>query len=167
MSSHRTQTATSNLHQCISPATQYSIVYMTCFTTGFMSVHCLHTVTITATLFPPQSESEGFSHFHLYVCAAFLLEWRKEILSMVDFQVSTSVHWDFPLWFIFFNFFLVASPHSSTVYIHWSSHSVVSKVLIAWVGVIHNQASWCRNSDASQADSLCPFLQSSLLLTAN
>lgn len=33
-----------------------------------------------------QSESEGFSHFHLYVCAAFLLEWRKEILSMVDFQ---------------------------------------------------------------------------------
>ncbi|XP_056129213.1 TBC1 domain family member 22B isoform X2 [Lampris incognitus] len=33
-----------------------------------------------------QAESEGFSHFHLYVCAAFLIEWRKEILSMVDFQ---------------------------------------------------------------------------------
>ncbi|XP_077368131.1 TBC1 domain family member 22B isoform X2 [Festucalex cinctus] len=33
-----------------------------------------------------QSEAEGFSHFHLYVCAAFLIEWRKEILSMVDFQ---------------------------------------------------------------------------------
>ncbi|XP_067096037.1 TBC1 domain family member 22B isoform X1 [Osmerus mordax] len=33
-----------------------------------------------------QAEAEGFSHFHLYVCAAFLLEWRKEILSMVDFQ---------------------------------------------------------------------------------
>ncbi|XP_024915153.1 TBC1 domain family member 22B isoform X1 [Cynoglossus semilaevis] len=33
-----------------------------------------------------QAESEGFSHFHLYVCAAFLLEWRKEILSMIDFQ---------------------------------------------------------------------------------
>ncbi|KAM8829673.1 TBC1 domain family member 22B isoform 2-T2 [Synchiropus picturatus] len=33
-----------------------------------------------------QAEAEGFSQFHLYVCAAFLLEWRKEILSMVDFQ---------------------------------------------------------------------------------
>nr|XP_061779269.1 TBC1 domain family member 22B-like isoform X1 [Nerophis lumbriciformis] len=33
-----------------------------------------------------QAESEGFSHFHLYVCAAFLIEWRKEILSMIDFQ---------------------------------------------------------------------------------
>ncbi|XP_061591086.1 TBC1 domain family member 22B isoform X2 [Cololabis saira] len=33
-----------------------------------------------------QAEADGFSHFHLYVCAAFLLEWRKEILSMVDFQ---------------------------------------------------------------------------------
>uniref|UniRef100_A0AAY4DPC9 Rab-GAP TBC domain-containing protein n=1 Tax=Denticeps clupeoides TaxID=299321 RepID=A0AAY4DPC9_9TELE len=31
-------------------------------------------------------QSEGFSHFHLYVCAAFLIEWRKEILSMSDFQ---------------------------------------------------------------------------------
>lgn len=35
----------------------------------------------------PQAESEGFSHFHLYVCAAFLIKWRKEILSMLDFQV--------------------------------------------------------------------------------
>ncbi|XP_022526337.2 TBC1 domain family member 22B isoform X2 [Astyanax mexicanus] len=33
-----------------------------------------------------QAESEGFSHFHLYVCAAFLIKWRKEILSMSDFQ---------------------------------------------------------------------------------
>ncbi|KAJ3586385.1 hypothetical protein NHX12_012783 [Muraenolepis orangiensis] len=33
-----------------------------------------------------QAEAEGFSHFHLYVCAAFLMEWRKEIMSMVDFQ---------------------------------------------------------------------------------
>uniref|UniRef100_A0A3Q3CKR2 TBC1 domain family, member 22B n=1 Tax=Haplochromis burtoni TaxID=8153 RepID=A0A3Q3CKR2_HAPBU len=36
--------------------------------------------------FFPQAEAEGFSHFHLYVCAAFLIKWRKEILSMVDFQ---------------------------------------------------------------------------------
>uniref|UniRef100_A0AAX7TNT0 Rab-GAP TBC domain-containing protein n=1 Tax=Astatotilapia calliptera TaxID=8154 RepID=A0AAX7TNT0_ASTCA len=33
-----------------------------------------------------QAEAEGFSRFHLYVCAAFLIKWRKEILSMVDFQ---------------------------------------------------------------------------------
>ncbi|KAM9595938.1 TBC1 domain family member 22B isoform 2-T3 [Morphnus guianensis] len=35
-----------------------------------------------------QSEPEGFSHFHLYVCAAFLIKWRKEILDEEDFQHS-------------------------------------------------------------------------------
>ncbi|KAM4711786.1 TBC1 domain family member 22A isoform 2-T2 [Anableps anableps] len=33
-----------------------------------------------------QAEPEGFSHFHLYVCAAFLVRWRKEILEEQDFQ---------------------------------------------------------------------------------
>lgn len=33
-----------------------------------------------------QAEPEGFSHFHLYVCAAFLVRWRKEILDEKDFQ---------------------------------------------------------------------------------
>ncbi|XP_073738714.1 TBC1 domain family member 22A isoform X2 [Callorhinus ursinus] len=33
-----------------------------------------------------QSEPDGFSHFHLYVCAAFLVRWRKEILEERDFQ---------------------------------------------------------------------------------
>ncbi|XP_019342962.1 TBC1 domain family member 22A isoform X3 [Alligator mississippiensis] len=33
-----------------------------------------------------QSEPEGFSHFHLYVCAAFLVRWRKEVLEEKDFQ---------------------------------------------------------------------------------
>ncbi|XP_018412751.1 PREDICTED: TBC1 domain family member 22B [Nanorana parkeri] len=33
-----------------------------------------------------QAEPEGFSHFHLYVCAAFLIKWRKEILDEDDFQ---------------------------------------------------------------------------------
>ncbi|KAG8005706.1 TBC1 domain family member 22B [Nibea albiflora] len=32
------------------------------------------------------AEPEGFSHFHLYVCAAFLVRWRKEILEERDFQ---------------------------------------------------------------------------------
>lgn len=35
-----------------------------------------------------QSEPEGFSHFHLYVCAAFLVRWKKEILEEKDFQVN-------------------------------------------------------------------------------
>ncbi|XP_054438575.1 TBC1 domain family member 22A [Pteronotus mesoamericanus] len=33
-----------------------------------------------------QSEPAGFSHFHLYVCAAFLVRWRKQILEERDFQ---------------------------------------------------------------------------------
>ncbi|XP_030295925.1 TBC1 domain family member 22A isoform X1 [Sparus aurata] len=36
-----------------------------------------------------QAEPEGFSHFHLYVCAAFLVRWRKEILEERDFQIPT------------------------------------------------------------------------------
>ncbi|XP_069345643.1 TBC1 domain family member 22A isoform X1 [Eulemur rufifrons] len=48
-----------------------------------------------------QSEPEGFSHFHLYVCAAFLTRWRKEILEERDFQELLlflqnlpTAHWD-------------------------------------------------------------------------
>ncbi|XP_032348395.1 TBC1 domain family member 22A isoform X3 [Camelus ferus] len=37
-----------------------------------------------------QSEPEGFAHFHLYVCAAFLVRWRKEILEERDFQVRAA-----------------------------------------------------------------------------
>ncbi|MGH0162172.1 UNVERIFIED_CONTAM: hypothetical protein FKN15_042343, partial [Acipenser sinensis] len=37
-----------------------------------------------------QAEAEGFSHFHLYICAAFLIKWRKEILEAVDFQLSAN-----------------------------------------------------------------------------
>ncbi|KAG8439880.1 hypothetical protein GDO86_005881 [Hymenochirus boettgeri] len=33
-----------------------------------------------------QAEPEGFSHFHMYVCAAFLIRWRKEILEEKDFH---------------------------------------------------------------------------------
>lgn len=40
-----------------------------------------------------QAEPEGFSHFHLYVCAAFLVRWRKEILEERDFQVTHTRHW--------------------------------------------------------------------------
>ncbi|KAL4681742.1 hypothetical protein H8959_007219, partial [Pygathrix nigripes] len=50
---------------------------------------------------PLTSEPEGFSHFHLYVCAAFLVRWRKEILEEKDFQELLlflqnlpTAHWD-------------------------------------------------------------------------
>jgi hypothetical protein len=32
-----------------------------------------------------QAEDQGFSHFHLYVCAAFLVKWSDQLLKM-DFQ---------------------------------------------------------------------------------
>uniref|UniRef100_A0AAQ5XWX1 Rab-GAP TBC domain-containing protein n=1 Tax=Amphiprion ocellaris TaxID=80972 RepID=A0AAQ5XWX1_AMPOC len=40
-----------------------------------------------------QAEPEGFSHFHLYVCAAFLVRWRKEILEERDFQRTAKGGW--------------------------------------------------------------------------
>lgn len=32
------------------------------------------------------SQVNGFSHFHLYVCAAFLIRWKAELLKKVDFH---------------------------------------------------------------------------------
>ncbi len=32
------------------------------------------------------SEIEGFSHFHLYVCAAFLIRWKQELMKKTDFH---------------------------------------------------------------------------------
>lgn len=33
----------------------------------------------------PQAEENGFSEFHLYVCAAFLVKWSDKLVKM-DFQ---------------------------------------------------------------------------------
>ena len=33
-----------------------------------------------------QAEIDGYANFHLYVCAAFLVTWTKELQRM-DFQV--------------------------------------------------------------------------------
>lgn len=33
----------------------------------------------------PQAEEDGFSSFHLYVCAAFLVKWSDQLRKM-DFQ---------------------------------------------------------------------------------
>ena len=35
-----------------------------------------------------QSEPNGFADFHLYVCAAFLTRFSKDLLREKDFQVS-------------------------------------------------------------------------------
>lgn len=34
------------------------------------------------------AESDGFALFHLYVCAAFLLHWREQLMQQNDFQVN-------------------------------------------------------------------------------
>lgn len=62
---------------------------------GAPSARCLPHISGLCSLL--QSEPEGFSHFHLYVCAAFLVRWRKEILEERDFQVSECLFKD-PRW---------------------------------------------------------------------
>jgi len=32
------------------------------------------------------AQADGFSHFHLYVCAAFLIHWKSELLKKADFH---------------------------------------------------------------------------------
>ena len=44
-----------------------------------------HIQVILTTL---QSEEQGFSQFHLYVCAAFLVKWSEQLMKM-DFQVGS------------------------------------------------------------------------------
>ena len=34
------------------------------------------------------SEIEGFAHFHVYVCASFLLWWSEDLRNQPDFQHS-------------------------------------------------------------------------------
>lgn len=38
-----------------------------------------------------KAEEQGFSRFHLYVCAAFLVKWTDQLVKM-DFQVCTLRH---------------------------------------------------------------------------
>lgn len=49
------------------------------------------------------AESDGFAVFHLYVCAAFLLHWRDQLLQQKDFQVNFS----FFVCFFFLTNFLI------------------------------------------------------------
>lgn len=38
------------------------------------------------------AESDGFAVFQLYVCAAFLLHWREQLLKETEFQVCDILH---------------------------------------------------------------------------
>lgn len=50
--------------------------------------HVFNPVYINSLWFYFQSETNGFADFHLYVCAAFLTRFSKELLREKDFQVG-------------------------------------------------------------------------------
>jgi len=59
---------------------QFAFRWMNCLLMRELKLE--HTIRMWDTY---QSEPEGFSEFHLYVCAAFLVKWSKQLLEM-DFQ---------------------------------------------------------------------------------
>lgn len=62
---------------------QFSFRWMNNLLTRELPLHC--TIRLWDTYL---SESDGFAVFQLYVCAAFLLHWREQLLQENDFQVS-------------------------------------------------------------------------------
>lgn len=61
---------------------QFSFRWMNNLLTRELPLHC--TIRLWDTYL---AESDGFASFQLYVCAAFLLHWRRELLIERDFQV--------------------------------------------------------------------------------
>jgi hypothetical protein len=61
---------------------QFSFRWMNNLLTRELPLHC--TIRLWDTYL---AESDGFASFQLYVCAAFLLHWRRELLVEKDFQV--------------------------------------------------------------------------------
>ena len=61
---------------------QFSFRWMNCLLMREVSVGC--TIRMWDTY---MAEEQGFSEFHLYVCAAFLVKWSEQLVKM-DFQVS-------------------------------------------------------------------------------
>ena len=55
--------------------------------TYLVSLACCRTFRATS-LFLLQSERNGFSEFHTYVCAAFLRLWSRQLQNERDFQAS-------------------------------------------------------------------------------
>lgn len=80
---------------------QFSFRWMNCLLMREMSVQntirmwdtylvCSAIVSLESNIvlmFGLKSEEQGFSRFHLYVCAAFLVKWSDQLVKM-DFQVS-------------------------------------------------------------------------------
>jgi len=62
---------------------QFSFRWMNNLLTRELPLHC--TIRLWDTYL---AESDGFALFHLYVCAAFLLHWKEQLMQQNDFQVS-------------------------------------------------------------------------------
>ena len=60
---------------------QFSFRWMNCLLMREVSVNCIIRMWDTY-----MSEEQGFSDFHLYVCAAFLVKWSEQLTKM-EFQV--------------------------------------------------------------------------------
>lgn len=65
---------------------QFSFRWMNNLLTRELPLHC--TIRLWDTYL---AESDGFALFHLYVCAAFLLHWKEELMQQNDFQVSSEL----------------------------------------------------------------------------
>jgi hypothetical protein len=61
---------------------QFSFRWMNNLLTRELPLYC--TIRLWDTYL---AESDGFAIFQLYVCAAFLLHWREQLLQEDDFQV--------------------------------------------------------------------------------
>ena len=61
---------------------QFSFRWMNCLLMREVNIRC--TIRMWDTY---MAEEQGFSEFHLYVCAAFLVKWTEQLIKM-DFQVS-------------------------------------------------------------------------------
>lgn len=62
---------------------QFSFRWMNNLLTRELPLYC--TIRLWDTYL---AESDGFAVFQLYVCAAFLLHWREQLLQEKDFQVN-------------------------------------------------------------------------------
>ncbi|KAH8294923.1 hypothetical protein KR018_004329, partial [Drosophila ironensis] len=62
---------------------QFSFRWMNNLLTRELPLHC--TIRLWDTYL---AESDGFALFHLYVCAAFLLHWKEQLMQQNDFQAS-------------------------------------------------------------------------------
>lgn len=72
-----------HLHQHGVDYLQFSFRWMNNLLTREIPLHC--TIRLWDTYL---AESVRFASFQLYVCAAFLLRWRRHLLLQPDFQVS-------------------------------------------------------------------------------